>query len=120
MKRVFAVFLLLSLFLSAYAIGPNSFDRTIKTHKVVLVKFWASWCMPCRMLKPNFDRAKREIGKKALLVEYNVDLGGEPLRRYGIRTIPTMLLFVNGKLVDISHSILSAKDIKEWVLGYVP
>jgi len=120
MKKAVVFFAMLSIFLSAHAIGPNNFYKTIKSHKVVLVKFWASWCTPCRMLKPNFDRAKRAIGKKALLVEYNVDLGGEPLRRYGIRTIPTMLLFVDGKVVDISQSILSAKDIKEWVLGYVP
>ena len=120
MKKLLSIFMLLSAFLIAQSIGPNSFDRVIKSHKVVLVEFWAPWCPGCAMLKPNFERAKREIGNKALLVEYNVDLAGEPLRRYHVDTIPTMILFVDGRVAEVSKSILSAQDIKDWVLGYVP
>jgi len=112
--------LLTSITLNAYAIGPKTFDQTIKNNKVVLVKFWAYWCPSCAMLKSDFEKAKKIIGKKAKLVEYDVDLGGKPLNKYGVQILPTMILFVNGKVVDKSNSILSAKDIADWVLGYVP
>ncbi len=120
MRKLLSILLLLSSLILAQSIGPSNFDRVIKSHKVVLVEFWAPWCPGCAMLRPNFLKAKREIGNKALLVEYNVDLAGEPIRRYNVQTIPTMILFVDGRVVEVSKSILSAQDIKDWVLGYVP
>lgn len=119
MKKIILL-ILSSLVLNAYPIGPKNFNKVIHSKRIVLVKFWASWCVPCSMLKPNFERAKKIIGKRALLVEYNVDLGGDPLRDYGVATVPTMILFENGKAIEENHSILSAKDIADWVLGYVP
>jgi thioredoxin len=116
---VLASLLLISLSFSK-AIGPNNFYKTIRSHKVVLVKFWAPWCGPCSMLKPEFEKAQKIAGKKVLFATYNIDLQGEPLRRYNINVIPTMVLFVDGKEVSRSNSILSYKDIAEWVLGYVP
>jgi thioredoxin-like negative regulator of GroEL len=72
------------------------------------------------MLKPEFEKAKRAVGNRALFVEYNIDLGDDILRKYGVTHIPTMILFENGKAVDGVESVLDAKNIKEWVLGYVP
>ena len=112
--------LLVTSLLTSKVVGPNNFDRTIINHKYVLVKFWAPWCGPCSMLKPEFERAKRIAGKKVLFATYNVDLKGKPLSRYNIFTIPTMVFFIDGKEVSRSNSILSAQDIAEWVLGYVP
>ncbi len=71
------------------------------------------------MLAPRFNKAKRIAGKKVLFATYNVDLRGEPINRYGIKIIPTMILFVDGKEVDRSTSMLNANDISSWVLGYV-
>jgi len=118
--KALIIMLLLSVSIFSYELTPNNFDRVINSNKVVLVKFWAPWCGPCSMLAPEFEKAKRVVGKKALLATYNVDLRGEPLSRYNIQVIPTMVLFVDGKEVDRSNSILNYKDIAEWVLGYVP
>jgi len=115
-----AILLITSATINAHSIGPKTFNQTIKHNRVVLVKFWASWCVPCSILKPEFEKAKKIVGNKAKMVEYNVDLGGFVLKKYGVQTIPTMILFVNGKPVDQSHSILSSQDIADWVLGYVP
>ncbi len=118
--RLLAVAFLLISAVNAHEIGPSNFDRTIKSHKYVLVKFWASWCGPCQMLKPEFEKAKRVAGNKVYFATYNIDLRGEPLSRYNVSMIPTMILFVDGKEVDRSNSVLSSSDIVSWVLGYVP
>jgi len=123
MKRViYAILLsiLTSVALQAYEVTPKTFNKVIHSKRVVLVKFYANWCMPCKMLKPEFEKAKRAVGKRALFVEYNIDLGNDILRKYGVSHIPTMILFENGKAVDGVESVLDAKNIKEWVLGYVP
>jgi len=101
-------------------VGPNNFSSTINSNKAVLVKFWAPWCGPCTMLKPEFEKAEQIAGNKVLFATYNIDLRGEPLRAYNVTVIPTMILFVDGKEVARSNSILSAQDIADWVLGYVP
>jgi len=112
--------LLATLTLQAYEVTPSNFDKAIHSKRVVLVKFYANWCAPCHILKPEFDKAKQEVGDKALFVEYNVDNGKDILRKYGVTHLPTMILFENGKAVDGVESVVDAQNIKEWVLGYVP
>jgi thioredoxin len=120
LKLLFLSLILLFNLSNAKVIGPNNFYKTIKQNRYVLVKFWAPWCAPCSILNPEFKKAKKIAGKKVLFATYNIDLKGEPLNRYNISIIPTMVLFVNGKEVSRSSSILSAEDIASWVLGYVP
>ena len=122
MLKSFSKSMLITLFatafLSAQQIGPKSFDSVIKKNGVVIVKFWAPWCMPCSILKPEFDKAKKQVGKKVKFVEYNVDLRGEPLRKYNIQVIPTMVIFKNGKEVSRDSSILDSSAIVNWVNQY--
>ncbi len=116
------VLVILTFFLSsfsfAYQIGPKSFYQTINSNKLVLVKFWASWCMPCSILKPEFEKAKKKMGKKVIFAEYNVDLGGKALRQYNISLLPTMILFKNGKELDRTSDILDNQTIIEWIGQY--
>ncbi len=118
--KLFAILtILFSSIIFAKAIGPNTFYSTIKNHKVVIVKFWAPWCPPCKILTPKFEKAKHIVGNKALFATYNIDLRGEPLNRYKIEMIPTMVLFVNGKEVDRNNSpMLTAQEIADWVMSY--
>jgi len=123
MKKIFFTMLLAIFTLSnlhAYEVTGSNFDKVIHSKRVVLVKFYADWCMPCKLLKPEFEKAKREVGNRALFVEYNVDGDKDILRKYGVQQIPTMILFENGKAVDGVTSVLDAQNLKEWVLGYVP
>jgi len=121
-KLLYAILitLLATLTLQAYEVTPNNFEKAIHSKRVVLVKFYATWCAPCKILKPEFDKAKREVGNKVLFVEYNIDSGTDILSKYGVKRVPTMILFENGKAVDGVESVLDAQNIKEWVLGYVP
>jgi len=108
-----------TILLGAQQIGPKSFDSVIKSNKVVIVKFWASWCMPCSILKPEFNKAKAQMGKKVKFVEYNVDLRGKPLQKYKIELVPTMVIFKNGKEVSRDSSILDSQAIVNWVSQYI-
>ena len=104
---------------NAKQVGPSNFDDVISKNRVVIVKFWASWCMPCSILKPEFNKAKQVLGKKVKFVEYNVDLRGKPLEDYSIELIPTMVIFKDGKEVSRDSSILDSSSIVNWVSQYL-
>ena len=112
------IFIISSLF--GYELTPDNFYKTIQNNRVVIVKFWASWCPSCRILAPKFEEAKSIVGKRALFATYNVDLQSELLSKYNIEMIPTMVIFVNGKEVERNNSpLLTSKEIANWVLNYV-
>ena len=79
----------------------SNFDtEVLKSDKPVLVDFWAEWCMPCKMLTPTIDQLATEYQGKAKVVKLNVDENIEISGRYGIRGIPTLVLFNGGQEVD--------------------
>jgi thioredoxin 1 len=78
-----------------------SFDRVIQgSHVPVLVDFWAVWCGPCRMVAPVVEQLARDYAGRALMGKVNVDENPAIAGRYGIMSIPTLLIFRNGQLVD--------------------
>lgn len=78
----------------------------------VLVDFWAEWCGPCRMLAPILDQLAGEIGDKAKIAKVNVDNETELAGRFGVMSIPTVIIFKNGKAVDKSVGLKSKEDLK--------
>jgi thioredoxin 1 len=80
----------------------TSFDELLVDEKLVIVDFWATWCGPCRMLSPLLDEVEEEMADKITVVKVNVDDADEVAMRYRIMSIPTLLFFKNGQLVDKS------------------
>ena len=78
----------------------TSFDELLQSEKLVIVDFWATWCGPCRMLSPLLDEVEEEMADKITVVKVNVDDADEIAMRYRIMSIPTLLFFKNGQLVD--------------------
>lgn len=78
----------------------DNFDQLIKSDKLVIVDFWATWCGPCRMLSPVLDEVEAELSDKVEVVKVNVDDADEVAARYRIMSIPTLLFFKNGEIVD--------------------
>jgi thioredoxin 1 len=78
----------------------TSFDALLESDKLVIVDFWAVWCGPCRMLSPLLDEVEEEMADKITVVKVNVDDADEIAMRYRIMSIPTLLFFKNGQIVD--------------------
>ncbi len=77
----------------------NFEEEVLKSEKPVLVDFWASWCGPCQMMSPVIDEVASEIGDVAKVGKLNVDENAESAQKYGVMSIPTIIMFKDGKNV---------------------
>ena len=90
-----------------------NFDNEVLQSTVpVLADFWAEWCGPCRMLAPIIDELAREFIGKAKVGKVNVDQNQQIAERYGIRSIPTLILFNNGTIVEQIVGVQSKEALK--------
>ncbi|GIU82206.1 MAG: thioredoxin [Acidobacteria bacterium] len=81
----------------AKAVTDGNFEtEVLKSDKPVLVDFWAEWCGPCRMIAPSIEAVAQQFDGKAKIVKLNVDENTDVPQQYGIRSIPTLILFKNG------------------------
>lgn len=98
----------------------NTTDKTFETdvlqaEGLVLVDFWAPWCGPCKMLGPILDEIAATHSGKLKIVKVDVDQNSQTATQHNVRTIPTMMMFQNGMLVDTKIGMLPKSKIIEWV-----
>lgn len=92
-------------------LNQENFDKTINGAETALVDFWAPWCGPCKMLGPVFEEAEKEVNGKAVLAKVNVDEQQDLAVRFGVTSIPTLILFKNGKEVERSLGFIDKAKI---------
>ena len=80
--------------------NQNELDTLIHEERLVLVDFWATWCMPCKMLAPVIEQLADQYAGKVAVAKVDIDEHQDLAIRYGIQSIPTVLLFENGQLVE--------------------
>jgi len=100
----------------ALAITDATFDEVVlKSDKPVVVDFWAAWCGPCRMVGPVIDEIATEYEGKATVGKVDVDANQEFAAKYGVRNIPTVLIFQNGEVVGRQVGVAPKKTYTDAV-----
>ena len=97
----------------------NQFSENVLNSKgLVLVDFWAEWCGPCRQLGPILEAIDEEMGNDVKIYKMNVDDSPETASQFGIRSIPPMFLFKDGKQVDTKVGLNTQSTISSWIESY--
>ncbi|TAE32439.1 MAG: thioredoxin TrxA [Alphaproteobacteria bacterium] len=106
--------------MSVKHVSDNSFQQDVlKADGPILVDFWAEWCGPCRNLSPILDQLAEELGGKVTIAKVNIDESPEAPSTYGVRGIPTMILFKNGQAVATKVGALPKTQLKEWLESHI-
>lgn len=98
--------------MSELKFGVSNFEtEVLGADKPVLVDFWATWCMPCRMLAPTIEELAEDLEGKVIVGKVNVDDDPDLARKYRVASIPTLIVFENGVEVRRSVGVVSREDI---------
>ena len=100
-------------------ISDEEFAAAIASSKPVLVDFWAEWCGPCKQIGPVLDEIAKEMEGKLTVAKVNIDNNPESPQKYGVRGIPTMILFKDGKAVATKVGSLPKSQLVDWLNTHV-
>jgi thioredoxin 1 len=97
-------------------ITDASFELDVlKSQTPVVVDFWAEWCGPCKMIGPSLEEIAVELGPKAKIVKLNVDENPSTPAKYGVRGIPTLMVFKDGKLAATKVGAVPKSQLSSWI-----
>ena len=101
---------------NAIDISDDNFDsEVLESDKPVLIDFWAEWCGPCKVLGPVKDEVAGDYSDRVKFVKLNIDNNPSNTQKFGIRGIPTLLLFKGGEKIDTSVGVLSKSELASFL-----
>lgn len=89
--------------------------EVVDSNETVLVDFWAEWCGPCKNLMPIIEEVAQEMHGKVKVVKVNIDESPEAPSKYGVRGIPTLMLFKGGKVIDTRVGGMPKAQLTDWI-----
>ncbi|HOO80929.1 MAG TPA: thioredoxin [Alphaproteobacteria bacterium] len=102
------------------AVTDSNFDsEVLQSDKPVIVDFWAEWCGPCKQLSPVIDELAEDLGGAVKVVKVNIDEAPEAPTKYGVRGVPTLMIFKEGQVVDTRVGGMPKSQLQEWIEGQV-
>ncbi|KAF0117968.1 MAG: thioredoxin 1 [Hyphomonadaceae bacterium] len=97
-------------------VSDDSFETdVISSNKPVLVDFWASWCGPCKMIAPSLEELSDEMAGSITIAKINIDDNQMTPTKFGVRGIPTMMIFKDGKVVSTQVGAMAKSRIDSWI-----
>jgi thioredoxin 1 len=97
-------------------VSDQSFEADVlKADGPVLVDFWAEWCGPCKQIAPSLEEIAKEMGDKLTVAKVNIDDNPQTPTQYGVRGIPTLMIFKNGQVAAMKVGALPKSKLLEWV-----
>ena len=106
--------------MATITITDENFDeKVLKSALPFVQRFTASWCGPCKIVAPMLEELSVELGDKVLFGSHDIDENPNTPTRFGVRGIPTMILFKGGKAVDTKVGASSKQQIKDWILSKI-
>ena len=101
-------------------VTDTSFDSDVlKAEGAILVDFWAEWCGPCKQIAPALEELSQELGGKVTITKVNIDDNPQTPGKYGVRGIPTLMIFKNGQVAATKVGALPKSKLKEWIESVV-
>ena len=106
--------------MSVNKVSDATFDaEVLKATSPVVVDFWAEWCGPCRMIAPALEEIAGALGAKVKIVKLNVDENPATASKYGIMSIPTLMIFKNGELASRQVGAAPKQKLEQWITATV-
>lgn len=97
----------------------DNFNDIISSNKPTLVDFFATWCGPCKMMNPIIEKVKNDLGDEVTVLKIDVDNNKEVSIKYGIRSVPTLILFKDGEIVWRQSGIVQTKNLIEKIQEFM-
>ncbi len=102
--------------MTAITITDEDFEKTVTSADIpVVVDFWAEWCGPCKQMSPHLEAVAEDMEGKVRIAKINVDQNPMSASKYGVRGLPTLMLFKDGKVAATHLGAMSKQRISEWI-----